>query len=148
MPNYGKQIVWKTSRSIRTFLSSNKTVEHTKMPNEENAFLFQKNTEHTQWNKNRSKSHYLFETNGDFFGSSWIAIVNVHGWHLAFFIGVNGAHELNISQRNPKHLLLHQTETTTKQLIWCIIHLLVSISREICGLTQDKLCFRLDLRLI
>lgn len=26
----------------------NTTVEHTKMPNEENAFLFQKNTEHTQ----------------------------------------------------------------------------------------------------
>lgn len=55
--------------------------------------------------------------NGDFFGSSWIAIVDVHGWHLAFFIGVNGAHELNISQRNPKHYLLHQIETTTKQLI-------------------------------
>lgn len=41
-----------------------------------------------------------------FFGSAWIAIVDIHRWHFALFLGADGAHGLHICQRNQKHSLL------------------------------------------
>lgn len=60
---------------------------------------------HQYYNVN---SCYLFEMNGDFFGTVWIAIMDVHGWHFTEFLGTDGAHGLQAGQRNLKHLFLQR----------------------------------------